>query len=302
MVLSTPAFESLRHRFPNSELEVLASQVNAPLLRNHPVVDHVIVWGGAPRSLWSFKSLRAMIELKRRSYDLALDMVIDWPMSATLLAAYLAPCRTGFRLAGKGAFHTLPGARPDRHRHFIDNNDMLLEAIGVPSSGNLPSLGLTAKELPFPFASIGIHPGGHFEGQRWPSDRWIELLLRIKATDTIGEIVVLAEAGKEGELEIQSSERLPGCRIVHTQDVYRLALAIGGIDVLLCNNSGPLHIAGALGIPTLSTLGPTNRDMWWPKGDIHVVVESATSSVEDIPVDSMLEGWKALKKKCGSSI
>ena len=298
MVLSTPVFKALKHKYPDAVLDVLASPTNAPVLRGHPAVDHVITWEGAPRSLWSLKSLGAVRKLRRAGYDLAIDMVMDWPLSSALLSALLAPYRIGFTWAGRDTFFTLQGTRPDRCRHLVDNNARLLESIEVKLLENLPYLGLPRKNPPFALTRIGIHTGGYFSSQRWPIERWVELTLRIKEDYGIGDVVLLLDPIEREDLEAVWKQQLPGYRIVQAADACELILAAGELDALLCNNSGPLHMAGALGIPTISTLGPTNPDMWWPIGDRQVVVQSPTDSVEDISVEQMLEGWRSLQVMC----
>ena len=85
--------------------------------------------------------------------------------------------------------------------------------------------------------------------------------------------------------------------VVRSADAGALATEIARLDVLLCNNSGPLHIAGALGVPTLSTLGPTNRAMWWPVGSEHEVVEAAGGDVGEIGIDAMWAAWERLRPR-----
>lgn len=297
MVLSTPALEALRRRFPDAGIDVLASSMNAPVLIKHPSVDNVIVWKGPPGSLWSYRSPGAVRLLRRNGYDLVLDMIMDWPVSSALLAALVAPYRSGFREAGKEAFYTLQGSEPDRGRHLVENNARLLEILGVTSADTHPYLGIKRREPGYP-VRVGIHPGGFYPAQRWPAGCWIELIQRMRKDTPVKEVVLLHDPGADNSLEDDWRREMPGSDIIRSENVYDLIETIQELDTLLCNNSGPLHIAGALGVPTLSTMGPTNPDLWWPLGEGQVVVRSHTSSVEDITVEDMMQGWKVLLDYC----
>ena len=298
MVLSTPVFNALRAAFPDATIDVLASSSNAPIVADHPAVDEVIVWQGRTRSIWSRRSLRALRDLGQKQYDLVVDLIIDWPVSASLLAARIAPHRIGFSDLGKGAFHTLRGPRSDRRTHLLTNNTRLLDTLGVNAREILPALAIPGKSPPFKLKKISIHPGGFYESQRWSAVRWIELAGELLISGDIDEICLIPDPGDQSGLEALWTERLPESAIIRPVGVAGLVAEIADLDALLCNNSGPLHIAGALGIPSLSTLGPTNPDMWWPVGERQVVVQSATRSVDDIDVQEMLEGWEILKAEC----
>ncbi len=298
MVLSTPVFEALKQRFPNAVLDILASSTNGPVVRDHPAVDNVLVWTGAPRSIWSLRSLAAVMRLRRTGYDLVVDLYMDWPISSALLSALIAPLRIGLSEAGKSAFYTLRGPEADRSRHLVENNASLLQALGISSTGIIPRLGLPGKAPPFSLSTIGIHPGGHYSSQRWPEERWLDLAMRLKEVEGVEEIILLLDQSEHSNLEAQWRRQLPGNPVVCPSDTHELMLAISELDVLLCNNSGPLHLAGALGVPTLSTMGPTNPDMWWPVGERQVVVQSADRSVENISVEQMIKGWQELRSAC----
>ncbi len=298
MVLSTPVFQTLKAAYPEAAIDVLASSSNAPIVAEHPAVDEVIVWQGRTRSIWSRHSLKALRDLREREYDLVVDLLIDWSVSTALLAALIAPHRTGFSDHGKGACYTLRGPRSDSRTHLLTNNARLLDSLGIDARGIRPSLAIPRLSPPFRLKKVVIHPGGYYESQRWPALRWVELAGELLTSADIDEVCLMPDPADESNLAALWQKQVPGGAIISPADIGELMTEIARFDAVLCNNSGPLHIAGALGISTLSTLGPTNPDMWWPVGDRQVVVESASSRVEDIGVPDMLEGWKILKDEC----
>ncbi|MFC1499618.1 glycosyltransferase family 9 protein [Candidatus Zixiibacteriota bacterium] len=301
MVLSTPVFQALRSTYPDAAIDVLASSSNAPIVEDHPAVDEVIVWQGRTRSIWSRGSLNALRDLREKEYELVVDLLIDWPVSTALLAALIAPQRIGFSDHGKGGLYTRRGPRSDRRVHLLANNTRLLKTLNIDASGILPSLAVPRISPPFKLKRVGIHPGGFYESQRWPVTRWVELAGELLNSGDIESVCLIPDPADESDLAVLWKERVPGAMISSPADIGALVHEIARFDVLLCNNSGPLHIAGAVGVPTLSTLGPTNPDMWWPVGERQVVVQSATRSVDDICVPDMLEGWEILKDECRRS-
>jgi ADP-heptose:LPS heptosyltransferase len=300
MVLTTPLLAALRRRFPSARLDVLASPANAPLLRDHPDVDRVVIWTGRPRSLRGAAGRRALAGLRREGYGLVVDPVMDWPLDSARLAARLAPLRIGFGGGGREVFYSLPGPEPDTGVHFLANNERLLAALGIAAAPFPPRLALPSRDPPAALRTLGLQPGGYYPSQRWPFVRWVELVTGLLREGGIGSAVLLLAPDDEPSLARAWAEGCPGQPVVRPADAWDLAVAIRGLDVLLCNNSGPLHLAGALGVPTLSTLGPTDPVRWWPVGPRQVVVRSPDGTIEGIGLAEMRAGWEELKKELES--
>ncbi len=299
MVLTTPLLAALRRRFPSTRLDVLASPANAPVLRDHPDVDRVVVWTGRPCSLRGRASRRALAGLRREGYGLVVDPIMDWPLPSARLAARLAPLRIGFGGGGREVFYTIPGPEPDEETHFLANNERLLAALGIAGSFTPPRLGLPPREPPAALRALGVQPGGFYPTQRWPFERWVELVAELLDSGGVTSAVLLLGPEDEEALARAWATGCPGQPVVRPADAWELAVAIRGLDVLLCNNSGPLHLAGALGVPTLSTLGPTDPVRWWPVGPHQQVVRSPDGTIEGIGTERMRAGWEGLTQEIG---
>jgi ADP-heptose:LPS heptosyltransferase len=300
MVLTTPLLAALRRRFPSARLDVLASPANAPVLRDHPDVDRVVVWTGPPRSLRGSAGRRALAGLRREGYGLVVDPVMDWPLPSARLAARLAPLRIGFGGGGREVFYTLSGPEPDEGAHFLTNNERLLAALGIEAPASAPRLGLPPREPPAALRTLGVQPGGFYPAQRWPFERWVELVAELLRSGGVTSAVLLLGPEDEEAPARAWEAGCPGQPVRRPADAWELARTIRGLDVLLCNNSGPLHLAGALGVPTLSTLGPTDPVRWWPVGPHQVVVRSPDGTIGSIRTEQMRTGWMELVKDLGS--
>jgi ADP-heptose:LPS heptosyltransferase len=112
---------------------------------------------------------------------------------------------------------------------------------------------------------IGLHPGGRHPTQRWGAERFARLAGRLSE---LGSRPVVLGGGPDAG-DVDRIRRLAPVEVPHLEtdaDAKSLARALAGLDLLVCNNSGPLHLASLIGVPTVSTMGPTRPELWWPAG------------------------------------
>src|SRR6185436_14215947 len=263
MVLSTGALADLKAHFRHARLTVLAPEGPLQILRGHPAVDALV----------PLADRRLPGELVGK-FDMAIDLTPDERLlGARLAAATRAPWRTGFAAAGRQAFFTMPTARVRADRHIVDLNRDLLQAIGVPSPLSEPALHLLPAEraaaqaraaaLGAAAPRVVVHPGAHYASQRWATDRFAEVIARL--TERIGAAcLVVSGPGEEGLAEAIGAATSDAL-LTGPLDVRGLMGMIAVADLFLGNNSGPLHIAAALGIPTISLSGPTDLRRFAPR-------------------------------------
>jgi ADP-heptose:LPS heptosyltransferase len=118
---------------------------------------------------------------------------------------------------------------------------------------------------------IGIHPGSNYPTQSWLKERFAEVA--DKVTEKYKARVVLIGGPKDKELIIRITKDMINRPLIFFNRPIRELLALIQLcHLLICNNSGPLHLATALRTPTVSTMGPTIPERWWPYGQGHVVI------------------------------
>jgi len=280
LVLSTPALRAIKEACPASHLTVLASPSNRGILDHNPRVDEVIVFrrtGGLGYWIQTMRTLRA------RRYDLAIDPYQDYELPTALIALMSgAGRRVGYASWGREIFFTttVPGVKP--RRHFTDIVLDVLQPLGITTENRTPEMFLSDDEVSWSLKwtkeqglgdrpLIGIHPGAFYPSQRWPAEYFSELLQAL-ADGGLWDVLVFG-GPDDADLVAGITSRLktrPG--IFTGNDLRGFSALLSRCSLLVCNNSGPLHMAVALGIPSISFMGPTDRDRWMPLGDRHRVL------------------------------
>ena len=280
LVLSTPALKALKQAFPNGELSVLASQTNYPILLNNPFVDQIIIYS---RRLKFKDKIDLIKHLRKCHFDLAIDPYPDYELKTAFIAFITgAKKRIGYAAYGRELFFNLQSPQIRNNQHFVDLTLDVLKPLGIVTKDKTPEIYVTESEKEYAVnwlknkkigdrPIIGIHPGAHFESQRWPVARFAELVTKLNAEMKVNLIIF----GSRGDREIV--KRIVALSkddvLTHISDDLRQFVAlVSTCNVLICNNSGPLHIAIALKIPTISTMGPTDKIRWMPFGEIHQVL------------------------------
>ena len=281
MVLSTPAFQAIKAAWPQSRLTVLASPANAPILENNPHVDEVIIYN---RRAGVSEKMRQIAAMRSRRFDLAIDLHADEALPTAFLAAMSrAAHRIGYASFGREVFFTGPPVQIEERRPVVDSLLGLLKENGIVSGDSrLPRIYLSDAEKRWagewlkghgllPGSWIAIHPGAHYETQRWPAQYYAALIDLIRRQSR-AEVILLggpSDTGVIGEVMTLIKENV--CLSIQ-EDLRKFLALLSQCRMLVCNNSGPLHCAAALDVPTLSFMGPTVKERWTPVGEGHHVL------------------------------
>lgn len=280
MVLSTAALKALRTVYPHARITVLASERNYEILDHNPSVDEILIYKGI---LWFIR------EMRPRGYDLVIDPYVTYEMKSAAMT-YLAgrKYRIGFEEAGREIFFNIKGPVASPPKRMVDHLLDLAELAGGKREGCEPEVflsdmeiqwanealakkGISANEL-----TIAIHPGAHYPSQRWPAERFGELARRILA-QCEAKVILLGSSDEEGLLKAAKKSAGEDIQIFSCSGIREFMALLSRCELLVCNNSGPLHIASALKVPTVSMIGPTNTPLWLPYGENNVVLNKRLS-------------------------
>ncbi len=260
-ILSLPVIDNLKLRYPSARIDVLVAKNIKDLALMVKGIDTVLVHESLGTSMKRVAATR---------YDIAVDLLGDWRMDSALLClASRAPVRLGFAWGFRQIFFThAVGWGLCSRLHLCDAHCALLAAIGVDPVVRVPVLGIgrSPKEDLIVFA-----PGGTYPSQRWPLERFISLGTMILAHYP-HRIVVSGSARELGLINSIVSGIADPRAEMFAGELKELVDLINRSRLVVCNNSGPLHVAAALGVPTVSTLGPTDDVRFAPLGSDDSVI------------------------------
>ncbi len=282
IIMSLPAMEAFRAIYPASRISVLVKKEFAPIFRNIPYIDEVIDYG---------RFLPGLIRLRRKRFDMAVDLLMDYTLKTALLARLCgARIRIGFDIESRGRLFNIPVKSRPAGRNMAENvMDLARSAARLRGAESavpfqaLPKLFITESEsrdaealldeigIRKNQARAGFHPGAKFASQRWGARKFAELADRISSRHGAGIIIFGADSDR-GEVELMAASMTTRPVVLAGIPIDRAAAIMSRLDMFVCNNSGPLHVAVALGVPTVSVMGPTVEHLWRPVGPGHIVI------------------------------
>jgi heptosyltransferase-2 len=263
-VMSLPALRAIRERFSTARISVLAKPWVADLYGRESFIDEIILYSG--QSPW-----RTGHQLRSRRFDCAI--LLQNAFEAAWIA-WLAriPTRIGYKRDGRQLLLTRavnvpkPGQIP-RHERFYYLE--LLRRAGI--IGALPEseeIRLGSGAVPSAKRVIGVSPGAAYgTAKRWLPERFAEAAGAL-ATARGASIAVFGSKG-ERELCGEVAQLLNGHQVTNYAGQTTLAQFIdlaSGCELFLTNDSGSMHIASALGVPTVAIFGATDDSTTGPTG------------------------------------
>jgi lipopolysaccharide heptosyltransferase I len=280
IVHALPVLTALRRRYPRAHLAWVVNRAYEPLLAGHPDLDETLPfdrhllrpgWVAGTRAY-----LRFLAELRRRRFDLVLDLQ-GLLRSGLLTAATGARRRVGFAAAREGArwFYTdlIPGGSRDSG-HAVDRYWCVAQALGAsdgPVTFRVPVAEAarrwaaeTLRGCPRPWVLVGV--GARWPTKRWPPEHFAALAGRAQAR--FGGTVIFVGRGDEAPLARAAAARLPGPTrdLTDGTSLPQLAAVLSLADVMVANDTGPLHLAVALGRPVVAPYTCTTVRLTGPYG------------------------------------
>jgi heptosyltransferase II len=261
-------------------VDILTSSNNAPLLDYMPGVRKGIIWD-LPRKRLAFGQHRGLAaRLREEGYGQALVMPRTWKAA---LAPTLAgiPLRSGF--VGEFRFGLINDLRFGEKKlpRMIDQCAALALPAGTPPPAEwpLPELTVPAAELTAWRArvragddrAVAIAPGAVGPSKRWPASYFRELSTTLRRA---GLTIWIVGGPGEKSLAQEISSGLDGVHDLTGTDLRNAILALSAADAAVSNDSGLLHVAAALGTPSIGIFGPTSPWHWAPLNPLAAIVQA----------------------------
>ncbi len=287
-VLTMPLLAEIKRRFPRARLTFFCSPLGKQLAENCEAVDAIVVddkkgrdrgWPG----LW-----RQALRLRRMAFSLALTPHKSF-RSALILYLARIPCRVGFRQS-KGWFLFNRLVHRPSERHDIERNLSLLAAFGIsvedcernfalggtPAARGTGRIEVQGKGASAERLRVGINPGSVWATKRWESERYARLIKLLQARWNCDVVIF---GGREDRQIAEAIQGAVGTGCINLAGKFTLAelpSAVASCDVFVTNDSGPMHIAVAGGVPTVGLFCATTPALgFYPYSADAVVVQKA---------------------------
>ena len=284
---STPAICALRDAYKDAHISVMLRPPGAEILSMNPHIDEIIVYDrdGLHSSLTA--RLRLLGRLRKSGYDLTVALRDSaWCNFMSYISG--APHRIGRRAERRMFSFTLTRAvktrDPKGTKHEIHRNLDLARLAGARDEG-YDELVLRLSEDERAWAQsfidgsetdeasplLGIHPGGSSYDKLWPAENFAHGVNQLM--QKFGMKVILFSGPGEDALvddicEVMTSPPISAAGIGLRQS----AAMMERCSLFICNDSGPMHIAAALKVPTVAIFGPTDHVRWRPRNQKSAVV------------------------------
>jgi lipopolysaccharide heptosyltransferase I len=296
-----PALTALRRAHPDARISWLIEEQAEPIVAGHPALNRVLVWRRRQftdalrrgRLLQAAGLVRGFI---RQLRDTRYDLVIDFQAllkSGVWVGLARATRKAGF---GPGLDHSEGSYLFLNHRvpavsmeiHALDRGLMLLEALGIPRGPVVYDFPITddaRARVERALQPHGIDPQSGLVAMhamtRWETKQWLPERFG-EVADAIAErgcrVVFTGAAQDRAALDaIAASMRHPAIRLDGQLDLKALAALLQRANVVVSTDTGPMHIAAAVGTPVVALFGPTSPQRTGPHGSRHVVLRAGVA-------------------------
>ncbi len=289
IVHALPVLSALRERFPASRIAWIVNRGFEPLLAGHPHLDATVPFdraafrrvGSALRYSLSFAN-----RLRRERFDLVVDLQ-GLLRTGLMCAATGSPRRVGFANAREGAprFYTERVEVPDADRiHAVDRYWRIAASLGCTGEKRFvvpvheaESLAIREELSNVPRPWIAVAAGAKWVTKRWPPKSFAALLA--KAQREFGGTAILVGAKEDVVLSAEIAGRLTGSVRDYTgrTSLPKLAALLALSDLMVANDTGPLHLAAAMGRPCVAPYTCTKTVLHGPYGSRNSGIETSVA-------------------------
>lgn len=284
LILSTPVAEVVKQKFPRIQIDFLVAPYTAPILKNNPFINEIVLDDN--KSVRGFFNLRKT--LKQNKYDVAVVLHPTLRLAGLLKSAQV-PIRIG---TGYRGYSFLFNKKIYQHRRTVEKHELeynldMLKPLGVETTKVSPKIYLsederrTAEDF-LRKMGVGeegllviIHPGSGGNCLNWAAEKFGQLAEKL--IDSYSVKVVVSGQPQEKSLaeKMKNQMRHDFINLTGKTDLRLLAGIIEKSDLLISNSTGPMHMAAALGVPTVAIFCPiftASPIRWGPYGEGHTII------------------------------
>ncbi len=304
LLIATPALRAVRRRFPNAYIAVVAREYTSPVVENNPYVDEVIVFY-EKLARWNLRKLARFWAALRRGYDCTIVLnTISRSLSSDIIALL-----SGARYIVGSGHLLLDPPRPERvynvvvprasaDKHEIERNLDIVRALGADENDSAYDLVLTDAEvneaealyqsmrIPPGKKVVGVHFGALNPSKCFPLDKLAVVIDWMVETYGVETVLIISPNELGRRKVILSAVH----HALHSAPIMRLrimAAFMRRLNLLLCNDTGTLHIAASQRVPTISFHSLSEPEIWKPPHPRHIALRASDSLITSITVEQV---------------
>jgi lipopolysaccharide heptosyltransferase I len=289
IVLALPALSALRKSFPNAKISWLVRPEFAPLLKNHPHLNEIIVFdrkflGKAWFHPAAFAALVSLIwRLNRRRFDIVIDLQ---GLFRTAIFAWLSGCRKRFGMTSAREFgHIFYTSKVSQDRSCIHLVDYYLKIVRTAGAWKtdvqfvLPTDTVADAAVERMLKTKGIKtdnyacfvPGSAHADKCWPVERFADLADRVSRQFGLSVIATGSNSEKPIAQRVKNLANVTVTNLAGVTSLSELIALLKNAKLVVSNDTGPGHIAAALDVPVVLIFGRSNPARVAPYGRSHCV-------------------------------
>ena len=313
VVLSLPALAAIRKKFPRARITIAVGKPGAEVVGlsgfadETYVVDRVALRDGF-KPLSVLRVFQIVKEIRARKFDFVIDL---HSLSETNLLGFLSGAsrrlysrRPGRSLDYLANFRPRPPVETDhRKRHLIDRYLDVLSPLEIEAAERIPRLRtrpgdaaaiektLLKAKADSRVPLVGLFPGAGHPSRRWPLEQFASLADHLIRNDGVKILIFLGP--EEHSLRNEIRRQFPAAAVIVDQlTIPQLAAAQARLAAFVSNDTGPMHIASAVGTPVVLLLDKRAPDSYLPQGDRHRVIYN--NVIDDISVDEVYVATRSI--------
>lgn len=333
VIHTLPSLAALRRCYPQAHISWVVEEAASDLLADQPMLDRVLV---SRRKRWlrdlregrnraaALREIRGFLRtLRDRPYDLVIDFHGLFK-SAVLVFLSGGKHRLGYDSLQEGSGLVLNDKIPeDMGKHAVDRYLDLPRHLGCETSR--PEFPIALQDMHFTRVTellaafevdtsggfVAVSPVAYWETKLWDEAKFAAVCDRI--VTELGLAVVFTGESPEGPIErIRSLMQAPSASVAGNTSLRELAALYRKASVLLTTDSGPMHLAAAVGTPVVALFGPTSPERTGPYGEGHTVIRrsmdcspcfrKACESLGCMKMIGIDEVFEAVRDKAGKRI
>ncbi|MBS1516681.1 MAG: glycosyltransferase family 9 protein [Bacteroidetes bacterium] len=278
ILLTTPVLPNLKEFFPEAEINFLTVRHSRDILIDNPYITRAFTYDASEDKSWCL-----IKNIRKQKYDLVIDLFGN-PRTALITFLSGARYRFGFNFRGRNYAYNIKAEGRGGVVHNVEFNLDSLRALEIPvvSKKLFLPVNIVHEEFADQFFRsndlyskkiIGISKTGGWESKRYKADDYTILMDKLNEIYDVNFILFWGNQRERENCErIKNNVKKGNAYLIPDSPIRYLAAIISKCDLVIGNDSGPLHIAVSMGVPTLGIYGPTNPKLQGPFGENNLSV------------------------------